>query len=50
MPRTAIPDQQLERIQPMVDDLLSKLRTLTERLPAKTDPAVVFELSREDRE
>jgi hypothetical protein len=50
MPRPAIPNEQLDRIQPIVDDLVTKLRTLVERLPSKTDSALVFELRHEDHE
>lgn len=49
MTRSPIPDDQLERIQPIVDALLAKLRTLAERLPANTESALVFELDAEDR-
>lgn len=34
----------------MVDDLLAQLRTLVERLPPKTDSALLFQLSHEDHE
>jgi len=50
MPPPPIPDEQLDRLQPMVDDLLAKLRTLVERLPSKIDSALVFQLSHEDHE
>lgn len=50
MPPPAIPDEQLDRLQPMVDDLLAKLRTLVERLPPKIDSALVFQLNHEDHE
>jgi len=50
MARHAIPDEQLERIQPLVDDLLKKLHALLERLPPTTDSALVFQPGPEDRE
>jgi hypothetical protein len=43
MARSPIPDEQLELIQPLLDDLLTKLHTLLERLPSNTDSALVFE-------
>jgi hypothetical protein len=48
-PRSAIPDDQLERIRPNVDALLAKLHALMERLPATTDSALEFSLAPEDR-
>jgi hypothetical protein len=44
-----IPSEQLQRIQPIVDDVLKKLRLLLDRLPPNTDSALVFELDSEDR-
>ncbi|MGA2599470.1 MAG: hypothetical protein ABSH09_21050 [Bryobacteraceae bacterium] len=49
-PRSAIPDDQLERVQPTVDTLLAKLRALMERLPPTTDSALEFRLTPEDRD
>jgi len=46
----AIPDDQLELIQPIVDSLLTKLHALLERLPSNTDSALVFQPGPEDRE
>ena len=46
MARTAmppIPDDQLDRVRPIVDDLLVKLRAVMERLPSNTDSALVFD-------
>jgi hypothetical protein len=45
-----IPDEQLKRIQPGVDDLLTQLRALVDRMPPNTDSALVFELDGEDDE
>jgi hypothetical protein len=50
MPAGAIPQEQLERIQPTVDGLLSALDTLLRRLPPNTDSALVFQLNTEARE
>ena len=49
MTRPPIPSDQLDRIQPIVDDLLTKVRFLMERLPPGTESALVFELEAEDR-
>jgi hypothetical protein len=49
MVRTAIPDEQLERIQPVVTDLLAKLHAILERLPPNTDSALIFEPCPESR-
>jgi len=48
--RPALPDEYLERIQPIVENLLTTLDTLLERLPPNTDSALIFELRPEDRE
>jgi len=45
-----IPRDQLERIQPIVDEVLTKLHALLDRLPPNTDSALVFELDAEDRQ
>lgn len=45
----AIPEEQIQRIQPIVDELLSTLHGLLDRLPPNTDSALVFELDREER-
>ena len=45
-----IPDEQLKRIQPSVDDLLTQLRALIDRMPPNTESALVFELDAEERE
>jgi hypothetical protein len=50
MARSAIPDKQLELIQPVLDDLLTALHGLLERLPSNTESALVFELGPECRE
>jgi len=53
MPRIARPplsDESLNRIRPIVDELLTTLDSLLERLPPNTDSALVFELGPEDRE
>jgi hypothetical protein len=50
MPKSPIPDDQLERIQPTVDELLIKLRALYDRMPANTESALVFEPGPEDRQ
>jgi hypothetical protein len=50
MPPTPIPDEQLKRIQPSVDDLLAQLRALADGMPSNTESALVFELDREDSE
>jgi hypothetical protein len=46
----AMPTEQLERIQAIVDDLLAKLRALGERLPPNTESALIFQLPAEDRD
>jgi hypothetical protein len=50
MPPAPIPDEQLKRIQPSVDDLLAQLRALANGMPSNTESALVFELDREDSE
>jgi hypothetical protein len=50
MPCPPVPDEQLKRIQPGVDDLLAKLRALADRLPPNTDSALVFQLDPEESE
>ena len=49
MTTTAIPDDQLERILPTVNDLLSRMNNLFERLSLMTDSAMVYELTRGGR-
>ena len=42
-----VPDEQLQRIQPGVEDLLTQLRALADRMPSDTDSALVFQPSPE---
>ncbi len=50
MVRNPVPEEQVRRIQPVVDDVLERLHALVERLPSNTESALIFELEREDRE
>ncbi len=43
----AIPREQLERIEPIVDSLLAELRQRTRTLPCQTASALVYELETE---
>ena len=45
-----IPDEQLKRIQPGVDDLLTQLRALVDRMPSYTDSSLVFKPGTEEGE
>ena len=45
-----IPDEQLQRLQPMVDDLLKKLHSVMDRLPPTTDSSLIFEPGPDGRE
>ena len=45
-----IPPDQLERIQPLVSELLMKLHALLDRLPPTTESALSFALEAEDRQ
>ncbi|HLJ50983.1 MAG TPA: hypothetical protein VKU01_33475 [Bryobacteraceae bacterium] len=49
MSTSAIPNDQLERILPTVNDLLSRMNKVFERLSLTTDSALVYELARGDR-
>lgn len=49
MTTTAIPDDQLERILPTVNDLLARMNNLFERLSLMTQSALTYELARGDR-
>jgi hypothetical protein len=49
MPFPPIPDDQLKRIQPGVDDLVAQLRALADGMPSNPESALVFELDSEDR-
>ena len=44
---TDIPKDQLEKIEPIVDSLLTELRRRTEHLPPDADSALVYELQAE---
>ena len=44
-----IPQDQLERIQPIVDQLLADLGRLAEKLPPQSDSALVYPVENEDR-
>jgi hypothetical protein len=50
MPRAPIPDEQLKKIQPGVEDLLAQLRALADRMPPGADSALVFQPGPEERE
>ena len=47
MTPSPIPEDQRARLQPQVDDLLSKLRSLTAALPEDSDSALVFQAAEE---
>jgi len=42
-----IPEDQRARLQPAVDDLLSKLRSLVAKLPEDSESALVFQAGKE---
>lgn len=42
-----IPQDQLDRIEPILETLLADLRRLTQNLPAETDSALVYQLEPE---
>jgi len=44
-----IPHEQLERIQPLVDQLLAQVRRQALSLPPDADSALVYELKPEDQ-
>jgi len=43
-----IPPEQLERIQPLVDQLLTQLRRQARTLPLDAESALIYELKPED--
>ena len=42
-----IPEEQRARLQPAVDDLLTKLRSLAAKLPEDSESALVFQVAEE---
>lgn len=49
MSRSPIPDEQLRKVQPIVDDLLSRMDALLERLPGTTESALIYCLEAGER-
>jgi len=48
-PPADIPPDQMQRIQPVLDQLLADLRAYTKKLPASAVPAVDYEVESGDR-
>jgi len=45
-----IPPDQLERIRPILEPLLARLRTYLERLPPQSDSALIYPIERHPTE